>query len=483
MNVRSWLKHHPVAYQIARTGALVVRTPATLYQDAYYRRWLRNQAAGRRETPLKHKPLLSIVVPTYNTPPQFFNEMVQSVRSQSYQNWELILVDDASPDPAVRELIVAVAEVDDRITYKFLEQNQGISGATNEAINVAKGNFISLFDHDDILRPGALYEVARALNEADYDLIYTDEDKITGPRNRRYQPYVKPGWNQDFLYSVNYITHFTTIRKSVLKKVGLEDGSFDGAQDWELFLRVTRNTTPDKICHIPLMLYSWRVHEASTAKKIEVKPYVVTSQRKAVQEALKAAQYPPATVEQDILYPAQWTTTFKAPVRPSITIVAPTSLSADVQVTGSYKQIETIAGDVQNLDPGAIKGDFVIFCDQSIRAQQSDWLDLLLADAQRSDIGFVQAALPKATMLGGLERLLTSEQLELVRHMDHRNVSRHFYATCRYNVAKVQPGVAVIETNKLRQAWKHGSTNDLASLSQALNEKGIRNLYNPYVKV
>ncbi len=188
-----------------------------------------------------YKPLISIVVPTYNTDPEFLKDCIESVLGQVYENWELCIVDDASPDANVRKQIQEYAAKDRRINYKFLKDNQHISGASNEAAKLAQGEFISLLDHDDILWPNALYEVVKVLNEnKDLDLIYTDEDKITEKRHQHLGPFFKPDWNPDFLRSVNYITHFTTIRKSVLEQVGGFKEQYNGAQDWDLFLRIIR---------------------------------------------------------------------------------------------------------------------------------------------------------------------------------------------------------------------------------------------------
>ena len=252
--------------------------------DKYYKDnfptedWLDDERSLAKK--LAYKPLISIVVPTYNTSPDFFNEMLESVKSQTYTKWELIFIDDASPDGTVRKLIQEASQNNDKIKHKFLKKNQHIAGATNEGFKIAKGEFVSLLDHDDLLHPSALFEVAKALNRnQSLDFIYTDEDKIN-ENNMHVDPFIKPDWNQEFLYSVNYITHFTTIRKAVIDQIGGERGEYNGAQDWDLFLRATRILKPENIYHIPKILYSWRVHDASTAKNLDTKPYVFEVQRK-----------------------------------------------------------------------------------------------------------------------------------------------------------------------------------------------------------
>lgn len=231
----------------------------------------REQAKG-----FKYRPRVSIVVPVYNTPVDLFNDMVSSVLDQTYDNWELVLIDDASTDNAVREEINKVASKDSRVVFKFLQRNKNIAGATNEGFKIASGEFIALLDHDDILHLSALFEVIRVVNDSDnsVDFIYTDEDKLD-EKGRHIDPFIKPDWNQEFLYSTNYISHFTVIRKSIVDKVGGERSEYNGAQDWDLYLRVTNEVDPENIYHIPRVLYSWRVHDESTAKSISSKSYIL----------------------------------------------------------------------------------------------------------------------------------------------------------------------------------------------------------------
>lgn len=276
--------------------------------DRKYNTWVsQNFEAESCPADLSYKPLISVIVPTYNTDPEYFGAMVRSVISQTYDNWELILVDDFSPNSQTRELIRAAAKKDLRIRYKFLKSNHRIAAATNEGIKMARGEFVSLFDHDDILWPSALCEIAKALNvNKELNLIYTDEDKIMDGKHT--DPLIKPDWNDELLRNANYITHFTTIRKSVLDKFGYEDSVYDGAQDWELFLRITRRVDPATIYHIAKVLYSWRIHDDSTAKSLSAKPYVIRAQQKALVDDLLARGYELTnfTVLQHPKYTGQW---------------------------------------------------------------------------------------------------------------------------------------------------------------------------------
>lgn len=312
---------------------------------------------------LPYRPLVSIIVPTYNTPSRFFKDMIDSVLSQTYDNWELVLVDDASPDDSVRELIKQCSEKESRIVYKFLKTNHHIAGATNEGIKIAKGEFISLFDHDDILWPNALFEVVKSLNDnKKLNFIYTDEDKIRGnDRFDHFDLFFKPDWNPDFLRSVNYITHFTTIRKTILDKYGYEDGKYNGAQDWELFLRITRNIDSATIHHIPTILYSWRVHDNSTAKNIDAKPYVVGAQKQALLDDIIARK-----VKAKLLYEkalTKWSIMYELVGDPLISIIIPSKNNLpmikrcieSILSTTKYKNYEIIIVDTGSTNRNVIR--------------------------------------------------------------------------------------------------------------------------------
>lgn len=249
-------------------------------------------------------PLISIVVPVYNTNHGFLRTMIESVKKQRYSNWELLLVDDDSLDEDVRTIIEEYSKKDKRIKYKFLTKNHHIAGATNIGFDSAKGEYIGLLDHDDVLYKNALIEIVKIINQnPEVKFIYTDEDKVIG--KKRTQPFFKPSWNLSLLHCVNYITHFSVIKKETLDKVGYEDGDYNGAQDWELFLRVGRNVSDEEIVHIPLILYGWRMHSLSTSVKMDVKPYVLDAQIKAVEQDLKLRGLKNVSVERDKKYSGQ----------------------------------------------------------------------------------------------------------------------------------------------------------------------------------
>lgn len=280
-------------------------------QDINYETWfslnkateaeLAQQRAAVFENPVK----ISIVVPLYNTKEKFLREMIESARAQTYGNWELCLA-DASPvfiqgdfssekkegvsrrskATGLTGIVRRYQAEDARIRYQILGANQGISDNTNQAVAMATGEFIAFLDHDDLLEPDALFEVAQAVErDAQVDMVYTDEDKMNRKGTKRLTPNMKPDFNPDLLRSNNYICHFLAVRKGVVEKTGGFRKEFDGAQDYDFILRCTEEAR--KIAHIPKVLYHWRTHEGSTSDNPESKLYAFEAGKRAVAEHLK----------------------------------------------------------------------------------------------------------------------------------------------------------------------------------------------------
>ena len=210
----------------------------------------------QRETVFGWEPKISIIVPTYRTPLEYLQEMIDSVRNQSYQNWELCIADGSEDDETVRKELERYSQIDSRIKYKILEKNLGIAGNTNAALELVSGEYTGLFDHDDILAPNALHEIVKALQEDKYDIIYTDEDKITGDTKEHIDPNFKPDFSMDLFRSHNYITHFFVAKTEIINKIGGFRSEYDGSQDYDLMFRCIENS--NKIKHIPMILYHWR---------------------------------------------------------------------------------------------------------------------------------------------------------------------------------------------------------------------------------
>ena len=232
---------------------------------------------------LKQKPLISIVVPAYNTPKKYLVPLLRSIEAQTYNNWELILV-DASTQAKPSKLISTYAQRDERVKV-IKVKNGGISQNTNKGINEAAGKFIGFMDHDDVLASAALYEVALAHNKnPQAKLFYTDEDKVNEKGTVYLDPHFKPDWSPTLLTHVNYITHFTVLEKDLLRNLEGLDSRKDGAQDYDLVLRATTILEPEQVLHIPKVLYHWRQADNSTAQEVANKPYIKTAGVRALRD-------------------------------------------------------------------------------------------------------------------------------------------------------------------------------------------------------
>lgn len=235
---------------------------------------------------------ISILVPLYNTPREFLTEMIDSVMNQTYSHWELCLADGS--DDAHKYVGEVCREymdkADGRIVYKKLLKNEGISGNTNECLKLATGEYIGLFDHDDILHPSVLYEYVKAINEQGADYLYCDETTFkSGDINRMLTMHFKPDYAPDNLRANNYICHFSVFSRELLDGEELFRTKFDGSQDHDMILRLTDNAK--KIVHIPRLMYYWRSHAGSTAGSIDAKPYAIEAAKGAVAEHLKKHGY------------------------------------------------------------------------------------------------------------------------------------------------------------------------------------------------
>ena len=263
-----------------------LKSGVELSKGEFYQIWIKNNEPNEKEIneqrnkKFDYEPKISVIVPMYNTPVDFFKELVECLISQTYTNWELCLADGS---PEKNEEIDEIINSDERIKYKFIGENKGIAGNSNEALNMATGDFIALLDHDDLIPEFSLYEIVNCINNnPDVEFIYTDEDKIDKKGGKRYEPYFKSDFAPDTLRANNYICHFSVYKKELMDKLkGFSEG-YDGAQDYDLILRMSENT--DKIVHIPKVLYHWRVHSLSTAQHGgTAKPYAYEAGIKAIQ--------------------------------------------------------------------------------------------------------------------------------------------------------------------------------------------------------
>lgn len=275
-------------------------TSSTRKYEKTYNKYLPTETELNRQRDRKweNEPLVSIVVPAYETKPQFLRQMISSVINQTYKNWELCIA-DGSNTQNVEENIKSLLGIEERIRYKKLKKNAGIAQNTNAAIDMTNGDYICFLDHDDILTPNALYEMVLASqNNPNADLFYSDEDKVSSDLKIYSNPHFKPDFNKELLCSYNYICHFVMIKRELIQKVGKINEKYDGAQDYDFILRCTESA--GQVCHVPKILYHWRMSETSTAGNSDNKGYAFDIGAKAISEHLSRCGYDNVKVEQRV---------------------------------------------------------------------------------------------------------------------------------------------------------------------------------------
>ena len=375
----------------------------------------------------------SILVPLYNTPEKFLAEMIDSVLAQTYPKWELCLADGSDESHAyVGEICRRYAQKDPRVRYQVLTENLGISGNTNKCIEMATGDYIGLFDHDDLLHPAALYEAMKAITEKDADFIYTDEMTFSHDIQNPVTTHFKPDFALDNLRANNYICHFSVFSRALLDQVGYFSGDYDGSQDFDIILRLTQKAK--HVVHIPKILYFWRSHAGSTAGNISVKPYCITSGIQALNDYLKrmgiegtAMEAPNAPMIYRIKYTLKDT--------PLVSIIIPNKDHIDdlnrcicsIYQKSTYRNFEIIVVEnnskikktfeyyellknrpdlrviqwenpfhlsaVQNFAASQAKGKYLLFLDNDTEVISPRWMEEMLMYAQGDDVGAVGAKL------------------------------------------------------------------------------------------
>lgn len=387
------------------------------------------------------KPLISIVVPCYQTPEKFLLALIESVKNQTYDNWQLCLA-DGSRDDEVSKVVFDMQNKDSRICYKHLEENLGIAENTNAAIAMAKGDCIAFLDHDDLLAPDALFEVVARIIQG-CDMVYTDEDKVEMDGNTHFQPHLKPDFNVDLLRSNNYITHFLVVKKSIVEKVGGIRKDFDGAQDYDFILRCSE--IAQNIGHVPRILYHWRCHQASTADNPFSKQYAVDAGKRAIEEHLRrTGDAGTVTAKKDMGF---YSVQYKVKDEPLVSIIIPskdeveslkkclasiekssyTNYEVIVVENNSnestfefYREIASDNGNggcyegtlasgqrlciavwkdgfnyskLNNFGATYAKGEYFVLLNNDIEIISEDWLEEMLANSQRKNVGIVGAKL------------------------------------------------------------------------------------------
>lgn len=321
--IKSIVIKSPFLFDVAKLVSLRnTRIKQKIGQISTYNDWIKRREPDLWKKQVKgvRNPLISVVVPTFNTPDKYLIPMIKSMMNQTYKNWELC-ISDASTNKLRKHAIHEIAKTDSRIKYTH---NKGlhISDNTNKAIDIADGEYIGLLDHDDILSVHALNEVASAIiNNSQADLIYSDEDKLSDDGKLRSLPFFKPDWSPELLLGVNYITHFLVFNKKLLKKADKLRSDFDGAQDYDLILRLTEVT--ENIIHIPNVLYHWRLADGSTAKSVDEKGYADTAGQRALREAVQRRN-----IKADVIEikerPTNYRLKYKLPKKqPKVSIIIP----------------------------------------------------------------------------------------------------------------------------------------------------------------
>lgn len=404
--------------------------------DVDYEQWYENHKAlpeeleKQKNEKWKRKPLISIVVPVYNTPQVFLRQMIESVQNQSYSEWELC-IGNASPENKEMKKILEEYKKDARIKEVEIPENKGISQNTNRAMEIASGELIGLLDHDDLLAPNALYEIAKAVNEhPDAEVIYTDEDKVTTDLKEHFQPHLKPDFNLDLLRSNNYICHFFVASRDLIKRVGGFRPEFNGAQDYDLILRCTEQAK--QIVHIPKILYHWRVHKASTADNPASKMYAFDAGKRAIEEHLVRCRTK-GTVQhtKDLGF---YRVKYEICGEPLVSIIIPNKDQSEalkkcldsIREKTSYRNYEIIivennseepetfafykkiAGEkikvvtwegefnysaINNFGVRHARGDYLLLLNNDVEIINGDWLTEMLSHCQRKEVGIVGAKL------------------------------------------------------------------------------------------
>jgi GT2 family glycosyltransferase len=375
-------------------------------------------------------PRISLAVPAYRTPPRFLRELLDSLAAQTYPYWELCVANASPEDGEMREVLAEYAGkpgFEEKIRVKELEKNRGISENTNEAFAMASGDYVGLLDHDDLLAPDALYEVALRIRQDGADLVYTDEDKVTADLSEHYQPHFKPDFNPDLLRANNYICHFLVVRKSLIEKAGGFRKEFDGAQDHDFIFRCCEQA--EKISHVPRVLYHWRTHQSSTADNPASKLYAYEAGVRAVEEHLRRTGTEGAVTQTkdygfyDVRYPVHG--------EPPVSILIPNRDQAaalrkclsSVKEKSTYRNYEILIVEnnsveeetfalyrelektenirilywkegfnysaINNFAAKEAKGDYLLFLNNDIEVITPGWIEEMLGNCQRPEVGIV----------------------------------------------------------------------------------------------
>lgn len=496
-----------------------------------YNKWIDNVEKKPVYKKLSYQPLISILIPTYNIGREYLSECIDSVLNQHYKNFEICLADDNSTSKETIETLKEYEKKDKRIKVVYRKENGHISKATNTALKMAKGEFVGLMDNDDLLTENALYEMVYALNQnKKLDLIYSDEDKLD-MSGRRCEPHFKPDYSPDTLLGGNYICHFEILRKSIVDEIGGERSEFVGAQDFDLFLRFVEQTTPDRICHIPKILYHWRKVPGSTADTIENKEYAIEAGKKAVEEAMKRRKK-----QAEVIVPiesTQYIVEYKYKKEPKVSIIIPTrdyfetldKCLKSIYKNTTYKNYEIIIVNNDSKEKETIKlfskykkkysnfkvveapgefnfpkinniavkectGKYLLFLNNDTEVITPTWINSMVGYAMQEHIGAVGPKLlyPDDTIQhGGVVVGIEGAARHAFLHSEMDSFGFYGRLLVPYNYSAVTAACMMIEKKKFIEVGKFNedlkvALNDI-DLNLKLLEKGYYNVFLPQVEL
>jgi O-antigen biosynthesis protein len=427
-----WLTRHTLSYQLYEQTQRLIDARAKTEGERRQLQRMDEKRAAHIIRGLSARPLISLVMPVYNVDPRWLGEAVQSVRRQFYPVWQLCVVDDASTSERTRQALDEIDKLgDDRITIRRLPQNGGIAVASNAALEMAKGEYVGLLDNDDALTRDALLEVVLRIREEDADIIYSDEDKIDEDGNH-VEPHFKPDFSLDYLLSVNYVCHFCVMRRDLMRVIGGFRTGFDGAQDYDLFLRATEGDA--RVSHISKVLYHWRKTPQSTATASAAKPEAGSAgvralsdsmQRRAIAGRAESGPYPTTyRARRDII--GEPLASILIPFRDKPELLRTCVQSILKKTDYAHYEIIGIDNDsqesstrelmkelekcdtrirfvryeapfnysaVNNFGARHARGEHLLFLNNDTEIIDGDWLRAMLEHSQRPDVGVVGAKL------------------------------------------------------------------------------------------
>ena len=496
------------------------------------------RARKEREQVFERMVKISILVPLWNTPENFLREMIESVTAQTYQNWELCLADGSDGDHTYVETIVREYQEKDgrgRILYKKLEKNEGIAGNTNRCLAMATGEYIGLFDHDDILHPSALYEYVKVINEKNADYIYCDETTFkSGDINKMLTMHFKPDYAIDNLRANNYICHFSVFARQLLDGTELFRTKFDGSQDHDMILRLTDRAK--NVVHVPKLLYYWRSHPGSVASDINAKPYAIQSAKDAVADHLKRHGYEHFQITSTRAFETIFKIRYQIIGDPKISIVIANKdhledlkrCITSIREKSTYENYEIIVVEngsetkeifdyyeklkddpqikvvtytekgsfnyskVNNFGVKEASGDYILLLNNDTQVITVNWMEELLMYAQREDVGAVGAKLyygNKTIQHAGVVLQLGAHRTAGHSHYgQHRDNLGYMGRLCYAQDVSAVTGACLLVKKKLFEEVGGLDESFAISLNDVdfclkLREKGLLNVFTPFAEL